>query len=232
VLIADVYEALRNSPPWEQTLLAILWDEHGGIFDHAFPKQPQVPCPDGKVSVDPLFGFDLVGVRVPAVLVSPYIVRGTVDHTQYEHASIPATVKTPIRVVSVLTARDEASNSFESIVSLSAARLDTPAMLPRIAGAANAAARANKLPFLLNTAQQLEAEAAGVISRVPLSDFQESLADMASRITTAGTIATTAIKETPRREHAAGEHVRTLASEYFGIPEEQTKFDDNAASRM
>jgi hypothetical protein len=44
----------------------------------------------------------------------------------------------------------------------------------------------------LNTAQQLEAEAAGVISRVPLSDFQESLAEMASRITTAGTIATTA----------------------------------------
>jgi DNA-binding ferritin-like protein len=77
---------------------------------------------------------------------------------------------------------------------------------------------------------------------VPLSDFQESLAEMASRITTAGTIATTAItagtiattaiKETPRREHAAGEHVRTLASEYFGIPEEQTKFDNNAASRM
>jgi phospholipase C len=219
VLIADVYEALRNSPQWEQTLLLILWDEHGGIYDHAFPKQPQVPCPDAKVSVDPPFGFDLVGVRVPAVLISPYIARGAVDHTQYEHASVSATLKSLFGLSGFLTKRDEASNTFESIISLSAPRMDTPPMLPRIPAAANGAARANKLPFLLNTTQQLEAEAAGVISTAPLSDFQESLVEIASNITTAGTVAPSAIKEMPRIEHAAGEHVRTFASEYFGIPE-------------
>ena len=76
VLIADVFEAVRNSPLWEQTLLAVLWDEHGGIYDHAFPREPRAPCPHGKVSVDPPFGFDLLGVRVPAVLISPYIPKG------------------------------------------------------------------------------------------------------------------------------------------------------------
>jgi Phosphoesterase family len=219
VLIADVYEAVRNSPQWEQTLLVILWDEHGGIYDHAFPKQPQVPCPDAKTSVNPPFGFDLVGVRVPAVLISPYIAKGEVDHTQYEHASIPATLKKLFGLSGFLTKRDAASNTFEGIISLGAPRLDAPAMLPRVPDAASAAARADKLPFLLTAAQQLEAESDGVISRAPLSEFQESLVEMASSITIAGTVAVPGVKEIPLIEHAAAEHVRTFASEYFGIPE-------------
>ena len=87
--IKEVYDAIRsNDKVWNSTLLLILWDEHGGIFDHELP--PMVSHPDGFTSTSPAFKFDRLGVRVPAVVVSPYIPAGTVDHTVYEHASIPA----------------------------------------------------------------------------------------------------------------------------------------------
>lgn len=87
--IREVYKAIRsNDDTWHSTLLLIVWDEHGGLFDHEVP--PSV-LPDGFVSAAPPFAFDRLGVRVPALLVSPYIEAG-VDHTVFEHASIPATV--------------------------------------------------------------------------------------------------------------------------------------------
>jgi len=218
-LIADAYEAVRNSPLWEQTLLLILWDEHGGIYDHAFPNRPRVLCPDGKVSVDPPFGFDLVGVRVPAIVISPYIPKGKVDHTQYEHASVPATLKKLFGLSGFLTKRDAAANTLERIVSLDTPRMDTPPMLPRIPEAASAAARAAKLPFLLTATQRQEAEAAGVISKAQPSEFQESLTEMTSSLTMAVGVEPAAAGGVPMTEDAAAEHVRRFASQYFGIPE-------------
>lgn len=89
--IREIYEAIRsNDDVWQSTLLLIVWDEHGGLYDHEIP--PAVGHPDGFTSVTPRFDFDRLGVRVPAVAVSPYIEPNTVDHTTYEHASIPATV--------------------------------------------------------------------------------------------------------------------------------------------
>src|SRR5215813_2010303 len=69
-LIADVYNCLRASKVWRKTLLLITYDEHGGCYDHAAPSAavpPQPPVP-GQT-----FGFDRYGVRVPAVIVSPYV---------------------------------------------------------------------------------------------------------------------------------------------------------------
>jgi phospholipase C len=217
VLIADVYEAVRNSPLWEQTLLVIVWDEHGGIYDHAFPSQPRVPCPDGKVSVDPPFNFDLLGVRVPAILISPYIPKGAVDHTQYEHASVPATLKKLFGLSAFLTQRDAAANTFESMISLDQPRTDTPATLPRVPAAASIAARAAKLPFLLNVFQQAQASFTGAISKAPLSDFQKNLTEMASSIAMEGGVELSA--EAPTIEHAAADHVRRFANDYFALPE-------------
>src|SRR5258708_9714446 len=86
--IADVYNHVRKSPLWESTLPVIVYDEHGGTYDHVLPPKIQ---PDG--APDPISGFqfDRLGIRVPAVFVSPWIDQGTIIHTQYEHASIPAT---------------------------------------------------------------------------------------------------------------------------------------------
>ncbi|HEX9127277.1 MAG TPA: alkaline phosphatase family protein [Methylomirabilota bacterium] len=93
--IWDVYAAIRaNDEVWRSTMLLIVWDEHGGIFDHVPP--PTLPYGDGTPErpfrvTHPRFDFDRLGVRVGAVVVSPYVNPG-VDHTLFEHASIPATV--------------------------------------------------------------------------------------------------------------------------------------------
>jgi phospholipase C len=87
--IADVFNNIRKSPLWESTLLVILYDEHGGTFDHVLP--PAI-TPDGTADPVSGFKFDRLGIRVPAVFVSPWIDQGTLIRTQYEHASIGATV--------------------------------------------------------------------------------------------------------------------------------------------
>jgi phospholipase C len=88
--VRQVYEAIRsNEDTWHSTVLLIVWDEHGGIFDHVSP--PVVEHLDGFTSTAPVFNFDRYGVRVPAIVVSPYVEGGKVDDTLFEHASIPAT---------------------------------------------------------------------------------------------------------------------------------------------
>lgn len=103
--IASVYNQIRIIPDlWKSTALLIVYDEHGGLYDHVVP--PNCTA-DGFTAAEAATGvpglefkFDRLGIRVPAILVSPYIPRGTVvpgtedPATQriFEHASIPATV--------------------------------------------------------------------------------------------------------------------------------------------
>ena len=90
-LIEKVYNALRsNSKTWEHSLLIITYDEHGGFFD----REP--PSRDSKFKVNEKhsdFEFDLLGPRVPAVVVSPYIEAGTIVNELFEHTSIMKTVR-------------------------------------------------------------------------------------------------------------------------------------------
>lgn len=102
--IAGVYNEIRINPDlWKSTALLIVYDEHGGLYDHVVPPD----CtPDGFTAAAAATGtgvdfkFDRLGIRVPAILVSPYIPRGTVvpgtedpgRQRIFEHASIPATV--------------------------------------------------------------------------------------------------------------------------------------------
>lgn len=78
MFIKEVYEALRSSPQWNETLLIITYDEHGGFYDHVPTPVKGVPSPDGIIGPDPYyFAFDRLGVRVPTILVSPWIEKGT-----------------------------------------------------------------------------------------------------------------------------------------------------------
>jgi phospholipase C len=61
----------------------------------------------------PQFRFDRLGVRVPAILVSPWVGEGVADHTVYDHSSLPATIKKMFGLPSFLTARDAAAATFE-----------------------------------------------------------------------------------------------------------------------
>lgn len=84
-LLADVYNALRaKTELWNSTLLVVLYDEHGGFFDHVEPPQaipPSLPQSDWEYS------FGRLGIRVPAVIVSPWVKRGF-DATPFDHTSL------------------------------------------------------------------------------------------------------------------------------------------------
>jgi phospholipase C len=111
-LIKYVYEAIRNSPVWNSSLLIITYDEHGGFYDHKTPAEAAPPPndnPPGGGLNRYGFKFDTYGVRVPAVVISPYIQPG-VNDTLFDHSSILATVEN-LFGFAPLTQRDaQASN--------------------------------------------------------------------------------------------------------------------------
>jgi phospholipase C len=171
-LIQDVYNALRsNVPAWNQTLLFITYDEHGGLYDHV-PPPTGATAPDDTPSDVPGFDFTRFGVRVPAVLVSPLIPAGTVFRvpgpTPLDHTSVLKTIETRWGLPS-LTRRDAAAPDVGNVLSLTAPRTDDPlagvTALPSI-GANPAAGEVSHL-------QQANAQLTSQL-QVPLGELQSA----------------------------------------------------------
>ena len=78
-----IYEALKAGPKWDETLLIVTFDEHGGFFDHVPPPYAENPWPNDE---NDGFRYDLMGVRVPTILVSPWIKQQTVFRSSTEVA--------------------------------------------------------------------------------------------------------------------------------------------------
>ncbi|KAF5735283.1 non-specific phospholipase C3-like [Tripterygium wilfordii] len=139
--IKEVYEALRSSPQWNEMLFLIIYDEHGGYYDHVPTPVSGVPSPDGLVGPEPYnFKFDRLGVRIPAILISPWIEPGTVLHgpsgpqptSEFEHSSIPATVKKIFNLKEFLTKRDEWAGTFDCVLNRKTPRIDCPVTLSEL----------------------------------------------------------------------------------------------------
>ncbi len=64
---------IRNGPDWKRLCIIVTYDEHGGFWDHVAPPKIDKWGP---------------GVRVPAIIISPFAKKHFVDHTQYETVSI------------------------------------------------------------------------------------------------------------------------------------------------
>jgi len=132
LFIANVYNAIRqNSDLWASTVLLVVYDEHGGIFDHV---PPPACTPDGHsagpsdTGLNYTFNFDRLGVRVPAILISPWIPKGTVVGIDrvFEHASIPNTVTSHfIGPYPDATPRERAAQTFLDLLSLDTMRTDS-----------------------------------------------------------------------------------------------------------
>lgn len=137
-LVADTYNTLRSDPEvWNKTLLIVTMDEHGGFYDHYVPpKLPpesldpySSPPPGDKGSWVPSFKFDRLGLRVPALLVSPWIAAGRVESTEYRHTSVLATVMKLFGLEGQLTNRVKTAATLETVFTLQAPRTDTPASI-------------------------------------------------------------------------------------------------------
>lgn len=128
-LIARVYEAVRNGPGWEKTLLVITYDEHGGHYDHVPPPSAVPPNP-GTPAGEQGFGFDQLGVRVPAVLVSPWIEAGTVCQNVFDHSSILRTLSRRWNLPP-LTERDRKAADLSAVLNRASPRPDRVEVTPR-----------------------------------------------------------------------------------------------------
>lgn len=71
--LADLVDKLMHGPQWKSTLIIITYDENGGFWDHVAPPKGDRWGP---------------GPRVPAILISPWVRKGYVDHTVYDTTSI------------------------------------------------------------------------------------------------------------------------------------------------
>jgi len=159
-LIASVYNTLVSNPQvFEKSLLLIVYDEHGGFYDHVIPPghpswKAQCPGIDYEVvSPDDARGtgdgrengyaFDTLGPRVPAVVVSPWIERGSVfgwrandplKRATFDHTSILATVGA-MTGVWVDSRRARAATSLGVTLNRASPRTDQPSKLIYDAGA-------------------------------------------------------------------------------------------------
>lgn len=138
--IKSIYEALRSSPQWEETLFILTFDEHGGFADHVAPPEGvppgdrlgyTEPTADGKATT---FHFDRLGIRVPTVLISPWVGKGVVQNRptgqsgEFTHTSILKFLS-HLWDLESLSPRVDWSSSFENLIT-DTLRDDTPETLP------------------------------------------------------------------------------------------------------
>jgi phospholipase C len=176
-LVKRVYEALRNSQYWEDTMLIITFDEHGGFYDHQPPPATTSTGDDSKyANANHNFHFDRLGVRVPAIVVSAYTGKGTVigddphnARTVFDHSSVLATVEKRFGL-EPLTKRDRAANTLEVAINLATPRLLPAEALTKLPRPASAEVVANEA----NPDRVFAADA-----KAPLSVNQKTMAALA-----------------------------------------------------
>src|SRR5215469_394354 len=145
-LIYEIYDSVRRSPVAKDILLVITYDEHGGCYDPVPPPFGATPPGLGSRPNEFGFGFDRFGVRVPAIVISPYIEEGTVfrsDEAQgavpFDHTSIAATLHTWLKIndsAKLASARASRAPTLLGVQTLANARempqIAKPHEIPRI----------------------------------------------------------------------------------------------------
>jgi phospholipase C len=134
-LMADIYNMIKQSPAFAETLFIITYDEHGGCYDHVPPpsgaKNPDSSNPAGQDG----FTFNRFGVRVPCVVVNPYIKAGLIarpdGYTPFDHTSIIKTIQNCFNLEGHLTERDKAAPDLSCLLILDKPRQeDIPEVRP------------------------------------------------------------------------------------------------------
>jgi len=167
-LASDIYHAIRNSPDWNKILFLILFDEHGGCYDHVCP--PAAIPPDGVV-INPDqpggtgFKFDRLGVRVPAIVISAYTQPGTILNTTFDHTSALSTVVNCFGLPEGrLGERQKAASDLRGAMNFTDARTDRPPISQPAAADITVLQRAEALSTTLVHAQSK-----------PLSELQKMI---------------------------------------------------------
>jgi phospholipase C len=130
-IVWKVYQAIRNSKRvsgnnWQNTLLIITFDEHGGGYDHIPPPPATPPDATGFNTGIGQEGFDFkrLGIRVPMVMVSANIAKNTIVNSPMHHCSFLQTMQQKWGLTSLGPRQDSAPPFTEVFTSISRA-LDT-----------------------------------------------------------------------------------------------------------
>lgn len=130
--VANIINALINSPSWQDSALILAYDEGGGLYDHALPAREVLPdslAPKLR-STDKPGGFNQTGFRVPMIVFSPWAKPSFVSHTTRDYTSILRLIEDRFNVAP-LTLRDaNADNMMELFDFSGAPPLLTPPTLP------------------------------------------------------------------------------------------------------
>ncbi len=137
----DIIKALVASPNWSSSAMFLTYDEHGGYYDHMRP--PAAPAPDKippmRVAGDAPGGFNRYGIRVPAIVISPYARRHYVSHTTYDHTSILRFIEQRFGLPA-LTRRDRLADPMLGMFDFSKVSNPTPVIAASPVSAAGKAA--------------------------------------------------------------------------------------------
>lgn len=117
-LIASIYSALAQSPDWKDCLFLVVYDEHGGFYDHVAP----------PTTADELPEFRQLGFRVPTLAIGPYVKQGVVS-TTFEHVSVIKTLTNRFNLP-ILNQRVAAANDLSSV--LDPALIKNPRKAPKL----------------------------------------------------------------------------------------------------
>jgi len=134
--VSRIVNAVMSGPEWQQTLLIWVYDEHGGFYDHV--AVPHVIAPDTikpKLSSgDVPGGYDMYGVRVPAVVVSAYAKPHAVTNVVHDHTSVLAQIE-QLWNLPALTYRDANAADLSDFLDLHRPAFATPPTLAAPGGA-------------------------------------------------------------------------------------------------
>jgi len=136
-LLATIYDGIRSSSSsrgsnYLNTLLLVVFDEVGGTYDHVPP--PAAPPPNPAAPVGQMgFTFNRLGVRIPAIAISPWVPARTVVNDEYHNTSLIRTMRERWSLGRPFTARDAVARDIGPVLSLSQPRSPDqwPTVVPR-----------------------------------------------------------------------------------------------------
>ncbi len=133
--VAGVVNAVMAGPAWQRTLLIWFYDEHGGYYDHVTPPTAIAPdsIPPDISSTDQPGGYNEYGIRIPAVVVSPYSRQHDVTNVVHDHTSVLATIEQQWNLPA-LTYRDANATNLMDFLDTSVMTFAEP---PELAAPAN-----------------------------------------------------------------------------------------------
>lgn len=110
-LVGEIYNTLTsNKSIWAKTLFIITFDEHGGFYDHKRTRSAYNP--GNEIDEKSKFKFNILGVRVPAILISPMFPSQSIDSTEYDHTSVIKSIFENFELPGQLTNRDKNAKTF------------------------------------------------------------------------------------------------------------------------